>query len=149
MGRWLGIDHGTKRIGVAAGSTDEGIATPLTAIPARPGEKVIEHICRLAREYDTNGIVVGWPINMNGTEGPQGKLARAMARQLAAAGDLDVRLWDERLSSFAADEAMAGKLTRKQKKERRDAVAAAEMLRDFLTSGGEESARRADETESD
>jgi len=149
MGCWLGIDHGTKRIGVAAGGTDEGIATPVTAIPAGPTDRAVEHILQLARQYTAEGIVVGWPINMNGTEGPQGQLARSMARRLARAGELDVRLWDERLSSFAADEAMAGKLTRKQKKQRRDAVAAAEMLRDFLTSGGPNSARRADETKSD
>ncbi len=148
MTRWLGIDHGTKRIGVAAGSSADGIATPLTVIRATPPEAAIEQILNLAEDYGAEGIVVGWPLNMDDTEGPQGKLARAMASQLAGATKLDVRLWDERLSSFEADQALAGKLTRKKKKARQDAVAAAFILREFLSSGGPENASRPREIKS-
>ena len=84
---------------------------------------------------------------MDDTEGPQGKLARAMASRLAEATSLDVRLWDERLSSFAADQALAGKFTRKKKRARQDAVAATAILQDFLSTGGPESAPRPDEIE--
>ncbi|MCK4602265.1 MAG: Holliday junction resolvase RuvX, partial [Phycisphaerae bacterium] len=78
-------------------------------------------------------------------EGPQGRLAREMAAELAEGGELDVRMWDERLSSFAADKALAGRLTRKKRKARQDAVAAAAVLEDFFTAGGAASAPRPDE----
>ena len=141
MGRWLGIDHGARRIGIAVGNTGDGIATPLDVIPAEPKGAAAARISQLARDYRVEGVVVGWPLNMDDTEGPQGKLARRMAAELAEATGLDVRLWDERLSSFEADKALAGLLTRKKKKQRQDAVAAAAMLKDFLSSGGPESAR--------
>jgi len=142
MGRWLGIDHGTKRIGVAAGSTDDGIAGPLKVLDAVPAQAAFQQIRRLAQQYGAQGIVVGWPLNMDDTEGPQARLARRAAVQLAEATDLDVRLWDERLSSFEADKALAGQLTRKKRKSRRDALAAASVLHDFLVSGGPDSAPR-------
>ncbi|MDY6914160.1 MAG: Holliday junction resolvase RuvX [Planctomycetota bacterium] len=145
MVRWLGIDHGTKRIGIAAGSGRDGIASPLAVISARPADQAIADIRKLASQYQAAGIVVGWPLNMDDSEGPQGKLARQLARRLAAATKLDVRLWDERLSSFAADRILAGTSTRKKKKARQDAVAAATMLQDFLAVGGPESAPRPDE----
>jgi len=145
MSRWLGIDHGTKRIGVAAGSTCDGIASPLTVVAAEPQANVFAAIARLATDYTADGIVVGWPLNMDDSEGPQGRLARAAAAALAVATGLDVRMWDERLSSFSADQALAGQLTRKKRKARQDAVAAAIILQDFFSTGGPESAPRPDE----
>jgi putative Holliday junction resolvase len=141
MGRWLGIDHGAKRIGVAVGGMEDGIATPLEVLPAEPREAMIQRLRVLAEEYQVEGIVVGWPLNMDGTEGPQGRLARRMGRELSSATGLDVRMWDERLTSFEADQALAGLLTRQKKKRRQDAVAAAAMLRGFLSSGGPQVAR--------
>lgn len=140
MARWLAIDHGSKRIGLAVGGTQDGIASPLAVIDAHPHETAVERIFATAAEYGAAGLVVGWPLNMDDTEGPQGRLARQLADELAATTELDVRLWDERLSSFAADEALAGHFTRKKKRARQDAVAAAEILRDFLSRGGPESA---------
>jgi putative Holliday junction resolvase len=142
MGRWLGIDYGARRIGIAAGSTGDGIASPLEVIPAEPKEPAVGRIRQLVEDYQVEGIVVGWPLNMDGTEGPQAETVRRMATDLAEATGLDVRMWDERLSSFEADRKLAGLLTRKKKKRRQDAVAAAVMLKDFLSSGGPESARK-------
>ena len=147
MSRWLGIDHGTKRIGAAAGDTAHGIASPLVVIPAEPEETAIHQIRELAAQYQVDGIVVGWPLNMDDSEGPQAKTARAMAGRLAEATGLDVRLWDERLSSFAADKALAGMLTRGKRKQLQDAVAAAEILKDFLSANGPKSAPRPDQIE--
>jgi len=146
MARWLGIDHGTKRIGIAAGNLADRIATPLAVIPAQPLASAIRQVLKLAEDYGAEGIVVGWPLNMDGSEGPQAKLAMAAAGELERATGLDVRLWDERLSSFEADEALAGKLTRKKKRERQDAVAAAAMLHDFFSSGGPQRAQKPRET---
>ncbi|MBI5725132.1 MAG: Holliday junction resolvase RuvX [Planctomycetes bacterium] len=136
MGRWLGIDHGSMRIGLAVGGQEDGIATPLEVLPAEPVRKAVERIVALAKDYSVCGLVVGLPINMDDTEGPQAKLARKFADELSAAANLPVRLWDERLSSFQADCDLAGLLTRKKKRAVQDAVAAAKMLHDFLQNMG-------------
>ena len=136
MGRWLGIDYGHKRIGVAAGRTEDGIASPVTVLEGLTLEAAIETIRRLARDYQAEGVVVGWALNMDDTEGPQGLLTRQAAAALAQATGLDVRVWDERLSSFTADAALAGQLTRKKRRGRQDALAAAKILEDFFASDG-------------
>ncbi len=145
MGHWICIDHGTRRIGIAVGATQQAVASPLRVIPAEPHEKAIEQIKDVVHEYQAEGIVVGWPLNMDDSEGPQAKQARALAAELAGATAQDVRLWDERLSSFAADGLLAGRLTRKKKKALQDAVAAAEILQDFFACGGPDSAPRPEE----
>ncbi|MCJ7543784.1 MAG: Holliday junction resolvase RuvX [Phycisphaerae bacterium] len=145
MSSWLGIDHGAKRIGVAVGDTASKIATPLEVIPAAPQEQALRRIGELARQYRGEGIVVGLPVNMDGSEGPQAAAARQMAEQVAAALHLPVRLFDERLSSFAADQALAGHLTRGKKKARQDALAAATMLGDFLAAQGPPTAQETSE----
>jgi putative Holliday junction resolvase len=127
---------------MAGGDSLTGIASPLEVIATEPVEASIERIAQVARDYDAQGIVVGWPLNMDDSEGPQGKMARTLARILAAATGLDVRMWDERLSSFVADQAMAGQYTRKKKKARQDAVAAAAILQDFFNNGGPSAAPR-------
>ena len=147
MSRWLGIDHGQVRIGIAAGDTSFGIASPLAVIPAEPMERAVAEIARLAGEYAADGLVVGWPLNMDDSEGSQGLSARQMACRLAKATGMDVRMWDERLSSFTADQAIAGHLTREKRKARQDAMAAAAFLQDFLSSGGPEAAPRPDQIE--
>ena len=141
MARWLGIDHGTRRIGLAIGDAEAGIASPLEQAPLAMGP-LAKRVRELAEEYAAVGVVVGWPINADGSEGPQGRLARRFAAKLAEATGLDIRLWDERLSSFEADQRLKGIFTRKQKRRRHDAVAAAEFLKDFLASNGPDLAPR-------
>jgi len=136
MSRWLGIDHGSKRIGLAVGNTEEGFAAPVTVLHAEPEERLLAEIDQLAGEYDVDGLVVGWPVNMDDTEGPQAQDARAFAAALGQATGRDVRLWDERLSSFHADAKLAGQWTRNKRKARQDAVAAASFLGDFLQHDG-------------
>ena len=140
MGHWLCIDHGSKRIGLAVGSSSQAIASPLEVIPAQPHTLAVEKIKSVVEQYNAEGIVVGWPLNMDDSEGPQGKIARAFAVELSEAIGIDVRLWDERLSSFAADKALAGKLTRKKNRAIQDAVAAAEILQDFFACNGQDAA---------
>jgi putative Holliday junction resolvase len=140
MPSWIGIDHGSKRIGIAVGAIPPGIASPAEVVPAQPEHVAMERIAAVAREHGAVGIVVGHPLNMDDSAGPQAQAARAFA----AATGLDVRLWDERLTSFAADQALAGRLTRAKRKARQDALAAAAMLQDFLDSGGPSRAPRWD-----
>ncbi len=142
--RWLGIDHGTKRIGLAIGDQQAGIASPLEQLSA-DDPRLVERIAALAEEYGAAGVVVGWPLNADGTEGPQGVLARQFALKFAHETKLDVRLWDEHLSSFEADQRLRGLLTRRQKKLRHDSVAAAAFLGDFLSAGGPQKSPRPNE----
>jgi len=131
----MAVDHGTRRIGIAVGNTADRIASPVKVVAAEPASAAIEQIKSLMADYQVDGLVVGWPLNMDGTEGPQGELARGMAVALADAANVPVRLWDERLSSFVADVALRGLLTRKKRRARQDAIAAAAILQDFLNSG--------------
>jgi len=141
MARWLGIDHGTRRLGVAVADTETGIASPVEQLLAGD-QRLTERIRRVAREYAADGIVVGWPLNADRTEGPQAVLARRFAAALARKTGIDVRLWDEHLTSFEADEKLRGQLTRKKRRRRHDAVAAAAILADFLAHDGPDAAPR-------
>lgn len=145
MRRWLAIDHGTRRIGIAVSDPGGAIASPLEVLEATDPAAVAPRVAALAEEYGADGVVVGWPLNMDDTEGPQGVVARHFAGVLATRTGLDVRLWDERLSSADADEKLRGLFTRKKKKARQDAVAAASILQDFLNRGGPDAAPRPDE----
>jgi putative Holliday junction resolvase len=136
MARWLAVDTGDKRMGLAVGSDEDGIATPLEVIAASPLADAIETIRQVAGSYGVDGIVVGLPLNMDDTVGPQAQAARAIAVAIAEATGMDVRLWDERLSSFEADQSLAGQLTRGKRRKRQDAVAAATFLTDFLAGDG-------------
>jgi putative holliday junction resolvase len=142
--RYLSVDLGTKRIGLAVGDSEGGIVSPLDVLDAQPTpEANARAILKAAAEYDVTGIVIGLPLNMDGTEGPQAKLSKVLAaaiRKLASAskpgggtGKLTVYLHDERLTSFAADQRLIERdLTRKKKKARQDALAAAILLQSFL-----------------
>ena len=123
-------------MGLAVGSDEDGIVTPLEVIPAAPLSDAIETIRQVAGNYGVDGIVVGLPLNMDDTVGPQALAARRIAVQVAESTGLDVRLWDERLSSFEADRALAGQMTRGKRRKRQDAVAAAGFLTDFLAGDG-------------
>jgi putative Holliday junction resolvase len=145
MACWLAVDHGHKRIGVAAGYTEDGIAMGVTVLSTGAEEELFARIGSLVAEYGAAGVVVGWPLNMDDTEGPQALAARGFAGRLAESAGLDVRLWDERLSSFQADQALAGHLTRNKRRRRQDAIAAADFLQDFFHGDGPTTAPRPDE----
>lgn len=151
MSNWLGVDYGSKRIGIASGDTQMGLALPVAMVPGGGDEApLIAELIRLAQDYDAEGMVVGWPLNMDDSEGPQALLTRKFASRLAAAAaactpPIDVRLWDERLSSFAADQSLAGHLTRGKRRQRQDALAAANILGDFLANEGPTRAARPDD----
>lgn len=144
--RYLAIDLGDKRTGLALGDSVTGIATPagMVEVPIErgAGEALLAALAGSADELlgtGGAGLVVGLPLNMDGTEGPRAKLVRAFAERLGSKTGLTVHLFDERRTSELADERMARSgLTHKQKKGRRDAIAAAVMLQGFLDSLGAE-----------
>lgn len=135
--RYLGIDLGDKRTGLALGDTILFLAAPLDVVEVpvsrREGEDLLDHLARVIREHAPAGLVVGLPLNMDGSLGPRAKLVEALAKRLGERTRVPVHMQDERLSSAQADWQMARTgLTRQQKKARRDALAAAAILQDFL-----------------
>jgi putative Holliday junction resolvase len=132
--RYLAIDPGEKRTGLALGDDVTGVASPLTVIEA--GDPA-ERLAAIEGTIDAQGpdaLVLGLPLNMDGSEGAPARAARQLAETLQRETGLAVHLVDERLTSAAANEQMSRTgLTRGQKKSRRDALAAATILRDFLS----------------
>ncbi|MBN8643760.1 MAG: Holliday junction resolvase RuvX [Planctomycetes bacterium] len=139
--QFLGVDLGDKRTGVAAGDTVSGIVSPVevieVAVDAAGGEELLRRVAKAVGEYRPAAIVVGLPLNMDGSEGPAAKKVRAFGERLAAHTRTRVEFQDERLTSADADWAMSQSgLTHKQKKKRRDALAACAILRDYLLARG-------------
>ena len=132
--RICGIDYGTKRIGLAIGDPQGGIASPLATVTVTDSlDDQVRRVMEAVREYDVAQWVVGLPLNMDDTEGPQAKGARKFGRRLEEVSGRPVHFWDERLSSLAADEFLAeAQLTRKKRKACRDRVAAQVILQAFL-----------------
>lgn len=136
IARYLGIDFGARRVGLAVGDSDGSIASPV-ALVASSGD--IEELCRkiqsVADDYDVEAFVVGLPLNMDDSEGPQAKLCRQFGETLERLTGQAVHYFDERLTSLSADDHLFdAQLTRGKKKARRDAVAAQLMLQSFLES---------------
>lgn len=128
----LGIDPGTVRVGLAVAGP-LGIPTPLGFLNAEPRADLLRKIAAVAAERDCKGVVVGLPYNMDGTEGPSAKFAREMGAAIAEATKLPVAFCDERLTSYAAEKKIGEmNLTRKKRKARVDAVAAAGILEAYL-----------------
>ncbi len=129
--RYLAIDYGTKRTGLAVCDAGETIASPLAVVQG--SKDLIERIKRVVASEGIGALIVGLPLNMDGTEGPQAKLVRAFAGRLGGQIPLPVHFQDERLSSFAAEQKLQDiGLTRGKKRQRLDALAAADILQTFL-----------------
>jgi putative Holliday junction resolvase len=128
------IDHGTRRIGIAISDPGGSIASPLTAVDGQgPLDRVIDRVLEAVHEFDVGHWVIGLPLNMDGTEGEQAKLVRRFGERLGAVAARPVDFWDERLSSESANDHLARTgLTHKQKKSRRDAIAAQVILQCYL-----------------
>jgi putative Holliday junction resolvase len=139
--RYIAIDLGDVRTGLALGDDETRIASPLTVVECPAGlcggeallDLLVKAMDDAVARHTPCGLVVGLPINMDETEGPRAALARAWGERIAKRTGRKVHFQDERLTSADADWSMARSgLTRKQKKERRDALAAAAILREFL-----------------
>lgn len=129
--RYLAVDYGMRRTGLAVCDAQETIASPLAVVQGH--KDLIERIKRIVASEGIDGIVVGLPLNMDDSEGPQAKLVQAFAKELGKHVQVPIHLQDERLSSFAAEEKLQEfGLTRGKKRERLDALAAAEILQTFL-----------------
>jgi putative Holliday junction resolvase len=129
--RYLAIDYGTKRTGLAICDASETIASPLAVLYGQ--KELLNKIAEIAETENVEAIVLGLPLNMAGSEGSQTKLVLKFAEKLKDRISIPVHLQDERLSSFSAEEKLApADFTSGKKKKRIDAVAAAEILEAFL-----------------
>jgi putative Holliday junction resolvase len=133
--RTMGLDYGDKTIGVAVsdelGWTAQGVET----IRRTTAERDFARLKQLAREYGVGEVVVGLPKNMNGTIGPRGEICIAFAREVEAALQLPVHLWDERLTTASAQRTLlAADVSRKKRKAVIDKMAAALILQGYMDS---------------
>lgn len=132
----LGIDAGQRRVGVAI-SDDLGLlASPLVVLDRRRGlAPVLDALSALSRREAVDHVVVGLPLNADGSTGPQARRAQHFARLTAKAVGLPVELWDERLSTREAEDILRAQgrdLRRLRQRGEIDAVAAAVILQDYL-----------------
>jgi putative Holliday junction resolvase len=131
--RYLSIDYGSKITGLAICDQTETFVSPLMAIPT--SNDLIGKIIEVVKAENVGAIVLGLPLNMDDSVGPQAKKVQAFAAEFKKQIDIPVFFQDERLSTFAAEGKMIDMdLTRKGKKRRIDALAAAEILQAFLDS---------------
>ncbi len=134
---YLGIDHGGKRIGLAVADDVMRMPSPVRTVSA-VGDVVrdVAAVMPAVEEFGADAFVLGLPLHMDGSEGPQAMLVRNFGEALATETGKVVYYVDERLSSFAADELLRpADLTHKKKKNVQDAVAAAVILRTFFSEG--------------
>jgi putative holliday junction resolvase len=131
--RYLSIDYGNKKTGLAICDQTETFVSPLMGLPT--STELISKIIEIIKEENVEAIVLGLPLNMDDSVGPQAKKVQAFAKQIKKQSDIPIFFQDERLSTFAAQEKLVGReLTHKKKKSRIDALAAAEILQTFLDS---------------
>jgi putative holliday junction resolvase len=129
--RYLAIDYGSRRTGLAICDASETIVSPYSVIDSRKG--LFDKISEIVETENAGAVIVGLPLNMDDSKGQQAQLSEQFAQRLKAKLKVPVYLQDERLSSYAAEEKLApAQYTRAKKKKRLDAIAAAEILDQFL-----------------
>ncbi len=132
-GGLIGLDLGTKTIGVAASDPDRKLATGVETIARKNFKSDAARLLALAAERGTTGFVLGLPINMDGSEGPRAQATRAFARNFAKLTELPIALWDERLSTAAVErELIAADVSRKKRAAVIDEHAAVYILQGAL-----------------
>ncbi len=133
--RILGIDYGDARIGLALSDETQFLASPLKTVTAQSMRKNIDVIAEIAALYECESIVVGLPLNMDGTEGDRASKTRSFGKVLGKVSSLPVDYWDERLTSLQADEWFEQSGVRKEKRKLlRDQAAAVAILQSYLDS---------------
>lgn len=132
--RLMGLDLGTKTIGVALSDVTRMVASPLETLPKSKFSKDVENLRQIIRKQEVAGIVLGLPREMDGSYGKRAQSTRAFASNLSREIDLPILLWDERLSTVAVERVLIGEadMTRKRRAEVVDRAAAAYILQGLL-----------------
>jgi len=133
--RILGIDYGSKRLGLSLSDEDEILASPLPVRTRTTIKEDLEFLVQLLRENKVGRIVLGLPLNMNGSHGEMARAVEAFAADLRRAGDIPVILFDERLTTSEAERVLIqADISRKKRKNLRDGLAAVLILQGYLDS---------------
>jgi putative Holliday junction resolvase len=128
-----GLDFGDKTIGIAISDLRRQIASPTETIRRTKFTEDAAKLLQIVTTRDIRGLILGLPLNMDGSEGPRVQSTRAFARNLTRLTDLPIAFWDERLSTVAAERALLeADASRKRRKEVIDAVAAGYILQGAL-----------------
>jgi putative Holliday junction resolvase len=131
--RYLAIDHGTRRMGIAISDEMKVIAQPMEYIPSEPWEGFLARLQQILAEKEVELIVVGMPRNMDGTYGPAAQRVNEFVAALAQAVPVPIKTLDERLTSSQANRVLLqGNVRRADRKERVDKMAAAILLQSYL-----------------
>ena len=134
--RYLAVDLGDKRTGLAAGDDVVRLVQPVEVIEVPRGPALVDALVRAVDRHGPDALVIGLPLNMDGSEGPAARAVREFGARLAEHARIPLYFQDERLTSFEADERMARSgRTHREKRELRDALAACAILEGFLASG--------------
>jgi putative Holliday junction resolvase len=129
----MGLDVGDKRIGVALSDESALIASPRETLERRGNRKDIAHLLELARREEVSGILVGMPLMLDGSTGPQADKVSRFVEALRAATSIPITTWDERLSTVGAERAMIeADVSRAKRRGAVDRVAAALILQSYL-----------------
>ena len=129
--KYLAIDYGNKRTGLAICDQAEKIVSPLTVIQSRT--QLLDKISRIVKDENIEAVVLGLPLNMDDSKGPQARAVLRFGRRLEQRFKIPVYFQDERLTTFGAEEKLADRdFTRSGKRKHLDAFAAAEILQIFL-----------------
>ena len=135
-GRLLALDLGARRVGVAVCDELRLSVRPLPPLVRASWKKLLREIAQLCQSFDAEGVVVGLPVNLDGTEGEAAREARKVARNLSLSLSLPVHLQDERLTSRDAEQSLrTERATEAEIASRIDSEAAALILSDFLAKG--------------
>ncbi len=131
--RFLGVDVGDRRIGIALSDATGFIASPTDTIERKGQRKDIEKLLELARREEVEGIIVGLPLSMDGSIGPQAEKVGRFVDALRTESEIPVTTWDERLTTVGAERALLeGDVSRSKRKKVIDKVAAALILQGYL-----------------
>lgn len=131
--RLMGVDPGSKTLGLALSDVLRTIATPLETIRRTKFQNDADRLLGLCAEHDVGALIIGLPINMDGSEGPRAQSARAFVRNLSARTDLPMMFWDERLSTAAVTRTLLeADTSRKRRADVVDKMAAAYILQGVL-----------------
>jgi len=134
--RLLGLDIGEKTVGLALSDISRTVATPMETLTLKKFSKTAVQLLDICVEHEVAGLVIGLPVNMDGTEGPRCQSVRQFARNLEAHFDMEMAFWDERLSTVAVTKTMIeADMSRAKRAENVDKMAAGYILQgalDFL-----------------
>ncbi len=133
MSRILGLDYGMKRIGLAVSDADEVIALPLKVLHVEGPKQALDEVVRACAEAKADKLVVGLPLNMNGSAGFQAENVKAFVAELGPRLAIPIETWDERLSTRSAENVLIEAGTRRENRRKViDKLAAQIMLQNYL-----------------